>query len=276
MRQKSGSMLCPSCRKLISVDEKRCPHCGALRPGLWGWGPSLQNVLGTFDPDFAILATCVILYLIGLAIDIRPSGSWNPLTALSPSTAALFRLGMTGGPGALERPWTMLTAVYLHGGLLHIFFNMMALRQLGPEARTAFGPARFFVLFTVAGVAGFVLSNLAGGSPSIGASGAIFGLVGALFAHYRRHGGHLGAMLSRQLLQWAIIMFAIGLMVPSINNLAHLGGFAAGFAFGHRVRGSAAQREGRNVQLLAAGLVVLTLVAFGLAVLKPPPFLFGR
>jgi rhomboid protease GluP len=174
MPRKTGAMLCPSCRKLISVDEPRCPFCGAMRPGLWGWGPTLQRLWGPqLDLVPVIVIACIVLYAVGLALD--PRGALQArgfLNLLSPSTLALYHLGMTGGLATMDtRWWTLLTAIYLHGGLLHIFFNMMWIRQLGAEAQRAFGPARFFVIFTLTGVAGFVLSNLLGARPSIGASG---------------------------------------------------------------------------------------------------------
>jgi rhomboid protease GluP len=268
-------MLCPSCRKLISVDEKRCPHCGALRPGLWGWGPALQKLFGA-EPDLTLvlIGACIVLFLASLAIGFRPM-SGNPLAILSPSSAALFRLGMTGGAeGFGSRWWTLITAIYLHGGALHILLNMMALRQLGREAQEVFGAARYFVLFTLAGAGGFLLSNVFSDSFSIGASGSILGLVGALFAHYRRRGGSMGAAMARQLLQWALVIFLIGIVSPGIvNNLAHAGGFAVGFLFGHRVPGSDQRPAGRHMQLLAVALLVSTVVAFALALLKPPVLL---
>ena len=271
MRQRSGSMLCPSCRKLISVDEKRCPFCGAVRPGLWGWGPSLQRLFGgRLDLVVVLVAACALLYVVTLLLGGVQSR--NPLLFLSPSMEALYRLGMTGGWAAAHGHWwTVITAVYLHGGLLHILFNMMALRQLGQDAQEIFGPARFFVLFTLTGAAGFVLSNLVRPTPSIGASGAIFGLVGALIAYHRRRGGTMGAMITRQMLQWVVIMFVFGLMASRVvNNLAHLGGLASGFALGQILPGRDERHDGRGTQLLALALLGLTLAAFVLGLVHPP------
>ena len=88
---------------------------------------------------------------------------------------------MTGGVAwELGWWWTLLTAIYLHGGLLHIFFNMYWIRILGPSATEVFGPARTFVLFNVAGVAGFLLSNLMSGGPTVGASGGNFRVNGRI------------------------------------------------------------------------------------------------
>jgi rhomboid protease GluP len=145
---------------------------------------------------------------------------------LSPGATALFELGMTGGPAwQLGWWWTLFTATYLHGGLLHILFNMLWVRELVPPVVDVFGPARTFVLFNVAGAVGFLASNLATGAPSIGASGAIFGLLGALVVYGRRRGI---AMLTAQAWRWALLLFVFGLIVPSVNNWAHGGGFVGG------------------------------------------------
>jgi rhomboid protease GluP len=263
------AMICPSCRKLIDRDEPRCPYCGTLRPGLWGMAPAMQRWF-RLDLVNAIVGTCVALYVIGLLLDLRGAlAARGILNLLSPSTPALYRLGMTGGLAAVEGHWwTPLTAVYLHGGLLHIFFNMMWIRQLGAEAQELFGRARFFVLFTVTGVAGFLVSNALGARPSIGASGAIFGLLGAMLAFARRRGGW-GDVASRQILQWAVILLVFGFITPGVNNLAHLGGLASGYLLGRVLPASQHRREGRGVQLLALALVVATGLAFAASLVFP-------
>jgi rhomboid protease GluP len=267
------AMLCPSCRKLISDDEARCPYCGTLRPGLWGFGNKLQRLFGQqllLVP--LITTTCVVLYITSLLVDPRavlaPSGS--PFGFLSPSSRALYLFGMTGGYAAqLGHWWTLLTAIYLHGGILHIFFNVMWIRSLGSHAEAELGPARFFVLYSLAGAGGFVLTNITGGA-SVGASGSIFGLLGAMIAYHRRRGSSRD-MLSQQYLMWAVALFAIGFTLPSVDNWAHLGGFATGYVMGLRLRGSDERHEGRSIQLLALALLVLTASGFVLSIVTVLP-----
>lgn len=266
-----AAMLCPSCRKLISQDEPRCPYCGTVRPGLWGLGPKLQQLFGHQLQLVPLISIgCVVLYVLALVLDLRgaltPSGGL--LGILSPSSRALFLLGMTGGPSLeLGHWWTLLTAIFLHGSLLHIFFNVMWIRQLGTFAEQVLGPARFFVLFALSGAGGFLLTNLLGSAPSIGASGSIFGLLGAMIA-FRRRRGATRDMLTQQFLTWAVVLFAFGLFMPGIDNWAHLGGFGTGFLMGQRLHGLEERREGRNVQLLALGLLVLTLAGIVLSVVR--------
>ena len=278
MARRTGAILCPSCRKLISIDAPRCPFCGAARPGLWGYGPMLQGVFGAQANVVAwIIPVCIGLYVVGILMDVQGAlESKGFLSFLSPSTAALYRLGMTGS-GSLfgSRWWTLLTAIYLHGGLLHIFFNMMWIRQLGAETQQLFGAARFVILFSVTGAAGFLLSGLLGVRFSIGASGAIFGLLGAMLAYTRRHRSSLGDLASRQVLQWAVILLLFGFMTPGVNNLAHLGGFASGYLLGQRLPAAAERPASRLEQLVALGLVGLTGMGFVLS-LTQTAGLLGR
>jgi rhomboid protease GluP len=173
---------------------------------------------------------------------------------------------MTGAyPWAAGRWWTLITAIYLHGGVLHLLFNVLWVNQLAPAVEEAFGRARLVLIFTAGGVAGYVVSNLAGVSFSVGASGAVFGLLGALVYYGRARGGWFGVAVFRQYGQWALLLFVLGFIMPGVNNLAHLGGFAggylAGLALGH---GEGATERGVH-GLLAAATLGLTLVSFGLA-----------
>jgi len=261
MRKTQGSMICPNCSKLISVSEKKCPFCGAWQPGLYGWGPTLQKWLGGRLDLIALIASgCVVLYVAALIVQPEAILHANGLfSLLSPGSRALWQLGMTGGLAWQQGwYWTLLTAIYLHGSLLHIFFNVMWIRNLGPAVTEYYGPARAFVIFNVAGAVGFLVSNLATASPSVGASGAIFGLLAALIVYGRRV-GH--AQLTSQMWQWALIMFVMGFVMPSVNNWAHAGGFAGGWLTAQGMR-MAERRESNAVMILAVALLLATLVGF--------------
>lgn len=133
---------------------------------------------------------------------------------------------------ALGQYWRLVTPIFLHGSLLHFFFNMYALYNLGREAEAFMGPARFTLLFFYAGVAGTVLSLLLTPNPSVGASGAIFGLIGAQGVFFYRHRQLFGENARRGLQQIvfiALINLAIGLQ-GNIDNWGHLGGLIGGVA----------------------------------------------
>ncbi len=256
-----GSMICPGCGKLISVDEERCPFCGAWRPGLYGVTPRLQRLFGRrLDLNAVIVTSCIVLYVVALVL--QPSAIFQVhglFNILSPGTRALYQLGMTGGLAWQQGWWwTIFSAVYLHGGLLHIFFNLMWIRQLGPNVTEVYGPGRAFIIFTVAGAVGFLASDLLSGVPTIGASGSIFGLLAALIVYGRRRHIH---MISVQLWQWAIVLFLMGFFMSGVNNWAHLGGFVGGGLTAMAMRFDEEKRETPLVQILALGLLALTAYA---------------
>lgn len=275
MRKTTGSMICPECGKLIGVGEVKCPFCGAWRPGLYGWTPALQRLFGLkLDLVSLIVMCCITLYVTSLVLQPEALLEVGGLFSfLSPGQRALYQLGMTGGIAWQQGWWwTPLSAIYLHGSVLHIFFNVMWIRSLGPMVTDAYGPARAFVLFSLAGVAGFLLSNTLSRNPSIGASGAIFGLLAAMIVYGRKRGG---TAMTMQFWQWAIIMFAMGFVMSGVNNWAHAGGFAGGWVTAEAMRFSE-KRESRGVQLLALALIGLTVAGFVLSFIKVTGILLSR
>ena len=270
-------MICPNCGKLIGVGEEKCPFCGAWQPGMFGAAPALQRWFGgKLDLTPMIVTACIVLYVVSLALDLPAvfSGGFSLFNFLAPGTRALYQLGMTGGVAwRAGWWWTLLTAIYLHGGLLHIFFNLMWVRSLGPAVSEYYGPARAFVIFTVAGVIGFLVSNQFAQVPTIGASGSIFGLLAALIVVARRT-GH--SMMNSQLWQWAIVMFAMGFFMSSVNNWAHAGGFVGGFATAQLMRLGGERRESPAIQVVAIGLILLTVAGFVLSFVKVTSILMQR
>lgn len=275
MRQVEGSVVCSQCGRLVGVNERQCPFCGAWRPGLFGWATTLRRTLGgRLDLFSAIVTACVTLYALACLLQpealLRQTGL---LSLLSPGSRALLQLGMTGG-FAMDRGWwwTLLTAMYLHGGLLHIVFNMMWIRNLGPAVAEVYGPGRAFLLFNAAGAGGFLLSNLVSGVPTIGASGSIFGLLAALIVYGRRRGSSL---VTKQLWQWAIILGLFGFLMPGINNWAHGGGFAAGWIGAYLMNLDDDRQDSSWVLLASLALIAVTLAGFGLSLVQVTGELLG-
>ena len=244
-RQKTGSVVCASCGSLVGVNDETCYSCGRRNPGLWGYGPMLRRfgndlgfvtlvIYGSIILYFATLVTTVVL-----GGNIMPSASLSGLLApgLGPSVAF-------GASGAIPvfgygMWWTVLSAGWLHGGALHIFFNMMWVRQLGPATADIYGAGRMVIIYTIAGIVGFALSSCAGvlmasvpvwflrgGEFTLGASAPIFGLLGALVYYGRRAGS---SMVGGQAWQYAIVLFIFGLIMPGVDNYAHAGGFVGGY-----------------------------------------------
>lgn len=274
MRKRTGAVVCPGCGKLVDVNERVCPYCGRTAPGMFGYGPALQRFVGGFDLSMAVIGGCVVLYVISLLIDpraiFRMAGLFD---ILAPTSGALAVLGMTGAFAMAEgRWWTLLTAVFLHGSLLHLLFNMAIGRRYLTDVVQLYGAARAWVIFIVAGVAGFALSNFAAGVPTIGASGSIFGLLAALIVYGRRTHQHA---VAQQLWMSAGVMFLFGFFMSGVNNWAHAGGFAGGFVAAEALS-FAGRRESRVLVGAAWGSVLLVLVAFGLQLSRLVGALLGR
>ena len=261
---KRQSLLCPNCKKLISVSEKECPYCGTVNPAAW-WKNNIWT-RGFNDPYLlikSIIGINVGIYVISLLLN--PSGfglTLNPLTFLSPSGQILELLGATGKApiDVYHRYWTLISANYLHGGILHIFFNMVAFRQLGLLAAREYGPYRMFIIYTLGGVVGFFISYLAGVSWTIGASASVLSLAGALLYYGKSRGGVYGRAIYKQIGIWVLILFLLGILVPIINNWAHAGGIAAGFGLGFLLGYHERKKETVLHKLLAGGLAVITLL----------------
>jgi rhomboid protease GluP len=188
-----------------------------------------------------IMGSCAFFYVATLVVDMQAVRTTGIFSLLSPGTQSLLRFGASGAVPVfgLGRWWTVLSAAWLHGSLLHILFNMLWVRQLAPDVVELYGAPRTVIIYTAASAAGFTLSSTAGllfaGLPipflrgamlTIGASASIFGLLGAL-VYYGRRGGsrHIGS----QATSLAVVLFIFGFIMPNIDNYGHLGGFLGGY-----------------------------------------------
>ena len=256
------SILCPQCRKLISLDEPQCPYCGLSHPGAW-WKTRLFSLVA-LDAG-SIVRTLVIINIVLFAVSVLLSSaglsmSANPLGLLSPSNNILLLLGATGTIPIerFNRWWSLLAAGYLHGGILHIFFNMTALYQIGPLVLQEYGLNRMIILYTLGSICGFLLSYLAGVPFTIGASASLCALIGALLYYGKSRGGIYGQNIYRQVLGWVIGLGLFGLIVPGINNWGHGGGLASGIAFGFLLGYNEIKQETSLHRLLALVCIAAT------------------
>ena len=260
-----SSILCPNCRRLINIDEERCPHCGLGHPGSrWknisiGWGLFASDKIIT-----NIIVLNVGMFILSILIHPGSLGlSANPLHFLSPSTDSLIFLGATGTyPIArLHMWWSLLSASYLHSSVLHLFFNMLALWQIGPLVVQEYGAYRMFSIFTLSGVGGYLVSYLAGVSLTIGASAAVCGLIGATLYFGRSRGGQYGQMVYQQILGWVIAIFAFGFLATGINNWAHGGGIFFGVLTGYLLGYQERKPENFHDKVLGVSCGVATVLA---------------
>lgn len=264
------SILCPNCSRLVSKDEPRCPHCGTARPGAWWKSNPLTRGLGQGGLVLrTIIGVNVGIYALSLLIWPVSANFMNPLRALAPSNQSLFFLGATGTVPIDQygRWWTLITAGFLHGSLLHIIFNMLAFRQLGTLVLHTFGVYRLLSIYLITSVLGFLVSYFAGVSLTIGASASICGLIGATLYYGKSRGGSFGEAVFKQTSGWLVGLFLIGLM-PGINNWGHAGGILAGILMGFLLGYTERRREGLPDKLLALLCILVTGGVLAWAVLS--------
>ena len=130
--------------------------------------------------------------------------------------------------------WRLITPVFLHQGIFHIFMNSYILYSLGPSVEQAFGSVRFALMYLAAGLLATAASfALPPEARSLGASGAVFGMAGVLLIYlYRRRRSAFVAQYLRSILFFIGINLAFGFLFPGIDNVAHIGGLVGGVVLG--------------------------------------------
>ncbi len=281
-RKTTGSVVCPSCGSLVGVRDDKCYACGRANPGLWGFGPLLRRLGADVGFVPVVIGGSTLLYVTMLLASGAAIRMDSIMSMLAPSTTVLFLFGASGAIPVFRfgRWWTVLSAGWLHAGLLHIVFNMYYVRQVGPQTADLIGPSRTVIVYTVGGITGFLLSSLAGafmgGVPipflrgaglTVGASAPICGLLGAML-HY----GRSGSSLVREQAKYYIVGIAVfGLLMPGIDNYAHLGGFLGGYGASAMMNPLA--RERGDHLLIAAGCLIVTVLAIIFSIVNGVGFL---
>jgi rhomboid protease GluP len=179
------------------------------------------------------LATLTLLGLNTAMLFLSALLSGSAFGLLDPSPRALCRLGALNAAAIAESGqwWRLLTVMVLHGGLIHWAFNSWALWAFGPTLENLLGRARFVALYVGAGLVGAAASFAFNQTQlGVGASGAIFGLLGALVAYFFRRRQSGGSVPLQNLLLVLLLNLFIASQSRSIDNLAHIGGFLAGLA----------------------------------------------
>ncbi len=241
---------------------------------------SLSKIMPVTAPvTYFILSVCCVIYGISLLLTMRAGFPTAPrgggmLSMLfgigSIASPVLERLGASlplfqpaHFPSDSSQPWRLVTACFLHANLMHIVFNMWVLVDLAPAIEELYGAPRFFFLYTACGIGGYLLSGFLGHF-SIGASGAIVGLIGVLLAiTYRRGGSHMQQLRS-QVYRWIIYLVLWGFFFPGVDNMAHLGGGITGFILAKFMldRAPATASERKRAYALGWATAVVVLASF--------------
>lgn len=251
--QRCGRTICPDCQTPAAVGY-HCPEC--MKEARQSAPRTKSRVAmavrsGSSTPvvTFSIIAVCAVVYIAQLFSD--------------QVTTALFYYP----PVTESQPWRMVTSMFVHspGSFLHILLNMFSLYVIGPPLEAALGRWRFFVLYMLSGAGGSVaVLLLAPTTAVLGASGAIFGILGAFFIIQRSMGGR-----NIQLILVIGINLVIGFIIPNIAWQAHVGGMVVGGIVAYAALKTRSPKQ-KNTQILLfaavlVGLIVLTVV--GVAVM---------
>lgn len=275
-RQKTGSVVCPGCGRLVGVQDERCWNCGRARPSLFGFSRALQNLGNEAVFSTVVIGICVVIFVLELLMSPRGINTQLGFGFLAPDFEMGVRFGASGALIVFDygRWWTILSAGWLHGGLLHIAFNMYWIHQLGPVMARLFGVPRAAIIYLLSSAMGFLVTSampvVAPWMPfanrnavTLGASAAVFGWLGALICYSRQTGGR---MFMRQVMGMAIPLVLFGLLIPGIDNWAHLGGLAGGYLLASRYGPNTEERPGQVLTALV--LLVLSLLAVPLSFLS--------
>jgi membrane associated rhomboid family serine protease len=270
--QQARPKLCPSCGALVGTTATNCYQCGASTTfSLSAASRSLSRWMPQTSPvTYSILTICCLMYVLSLVITLKFSGGEGAGGGLMNlggiATQINYRLGASL-PIAFDmgQPWRLITAIFLHGGLLHIGFNMWVLMDIGPMVEELYGSARYFFFFIVTGAAGYLVSA-SFGHLSVGASGSLLGLVGVLLAATTGRQSMAAKALRSALIRWLVYIGVLGLMMTGTDNAAHAGGLATGYMLGRLFadRTPSDVNERRRADLLGwiAGLAVAASFGF--------------
>jgi rhomboid protease GluP len=269
--------LCPACGTLVGATATKCHQCGAnmtfsfaaASRSLGRWMPQTSPV------TYVILAICCVMYALSFVITMKFSGGEGVGGGLMNiggiATQVNYRLGASLPLAyAIGQPWRFVTAIFLHGGLLHIAFNMWALMYVGPMVEEMYGSARYLFLFVVTGVAGYLVSSFFG-HLGVGASGSILGLIGILLAATSGRSSLAARSLRSSLILWVVYIGVMGFMRGSgTDNAAHFGGLAAGYLLGRLMpdRPPADMSELRTANFLGWAAGIAIVVSFGFMVVN--------
>jgi rhomboid protease GluP len=258
-------LVCPECGRLQSRGTTTCTGCGtglsALSQVMRGAGQ-----VGQWDPPVTLVMAILISACFVRQAIFSSTDAWNF------SGEDLVRLGAHFPQFEWGRHefWRLGTGVFLHSGIIHVAFNMLALGWIGPSIETWFGRGRTLFLFVATGILAFVPGLLLHSAhPSAGASGGIAGLIGVAAAWGQRQGTSEGLSLRNRMLTWMLMTTIMGVFVHA-DHLAHFAGFAEGAVFGWFFAEPHARGEQRGPEAVFGTIAVLIAIACVVLVFVAP------
>ena len=265
--------MCPACRALVARSASSCEVCGADLASVRA--PGVGRVVSNLLPGITAATSLLLLangfwFLLALLAQMKAVEGGSLGLFVSFDGPLLYRFGSGYSPATLAGEWwRIVTPIFLHGGILHFFFNSYVLVQLGPLVEEEFGTERFWVVYLASGIAGSALSQFMRPVNTVGASGAIFGLIGLLLVYGWLRGGARGAALRAGMTRYLVYVLIFSLIAGrGIDHVNHVGGLVFGAllalvvrAGGYRGRGHAAIWEA----LALAGVLLVVLCFYRVA-----------
>jgi rhomboid protease GluP len=258
--------MCPHCRAFITDKDKICPYCNEAVGPRYAERANVGAVIGGFIPHARFNTMLILLINAGLfattalyCIKVGASGGFGDIDG-----RVLYAFGAKIGLRDLDGQWwRLVTAGFLHGGLLHILMNSWVLFDLGAQVEAIYGASRMWVIYFVATVAGFYASAVFNPGISIGASAGLCGLIGAMIALGVRHRNPAGKAIRGMYIRWAVYTLIWGLLFPAVDNYAHIGGMVAGFVVAYFAETPRAAGGTEGLWQAASWFcVILTVVSF--------------
>jgi len=273
--------ICARCGNLVGSEDDRCYSCGLKMGSPLHGVAAVRRLLAKYGSTRSILAGFILLVYAAMVVlnggIVARDEAGNRVGGLmfGFSIDVLVRCGASfPNYVANGQSWRLVTAMFLHGGLIHVAFNVIVLLQLGRLCELYFDARRTFVIFFVSGFVGMAASCLAGNF-SVGASGAVMGLAGGVLAKARFSGGGLDRVILSSVGRWVVFIVILGFIVPRVDWIGHLVGLFAGAALGYFLIREGGLRPRVHLALFWASLVVtLVSVALGVSfcINSPPPY----
>lgn len=254
---------CRACGAIVPREDATCSRCGTRAPS-WT-GDAIRRSLGLVLPRW--VPTANVLIALNLLNMLAAMWFFGPQHLLKPDSVGLYHMGALAPLAFFQGEyWRLITYGFLHIGLMHIAFNMIALSQVGPTLEQQVGPSRFFSVYMLSLLGGGLADLLVRGPVMMliaGASGALFGLIGFGMSYAHFYGGPLGREQRNFFIQWAVYGFVFGMLIGA-DNICHLGGFLTGALCGFLVERERlhAERFDPFWRGLATVLALMTVAAF--------------
>ena len=228
--------MCPNCRAFITTNDKVCPYCEVQLAKKAVVQNDSSEAIGGLIPHHRFTTVCILLINTGLYIATVLYSMKNGHAASGDlDSNTLYDFGAKFQTIWTGQWWRLITAGFLHGGLMHILMNSWVLWDIGTQVEQSYGTSRYLVIYLVSTITGFLGSLL--WAPlvlSIGASAGIFGLFGAMIALGLRDRSAYGAAIRQMYMRWAGLCLVLGILpalfgISFMDNAAHIGGITGGF-----------------------------------------------